>query len=127
LQDARRDYTGKGVLTRCTATLAGIARGVGTLVVPSDPHEALDAERQRRVNALGDELHAAQAGIGTLAERQAEQRKEIEGLDDDVARLTRDLDSVRDQLRTNTMVLVGFAFTVAGSAIGLALALGGHG
>jgi hypothetical protein len=96
-------------------------------VSPDDPWTELAAARERRVDNLADELHAAQEGNRMLAETQAVQRSELAGHDADIEALWKELDKVRDGLRTNTMVLVGFAFTVAGSAIGLALALGGHG
>jgi septal ring factor EnvC (AmiA/AmiB activator) len=96
-------------------------------VSPEDPWAELAANRAQRVDQLADDLSAVQAGLGKVAETQAEQRTELAGHDDDIARLTKELERVSEQLRTNTMVLVGFAFTVAGSAIGLALALGGHG
>jgi uncharacterized membrane protein YccC len=102
-------------------------------VSPEDHEASLAADRERRLNdivrdlrELEQEHHASQAGIGKLAETQAAQRVDMDSLHQSVRDLRDDVKVIRDGQRTLVMVLVGFAFTVAGSAIGLALALGGH-
>lgn len=49
----------------------------------------------------------------------------IRRLEQDVRDLRADLEKSRDGVRTLIMVLVGFAFTVAASAVALAFSLGG--
>lgn len=100
---------------------------------PDDAWASLATERERRITGLERELHdlerehdASAAGIGKLAETQAAQRADLDALHQQVRDLREDVGTIREGQRTLIMVLVGFAFTVAGSAIGLALALGGH-
>ena len=92
----------------------------------------LNAARDTRVAGLEadiaelvQELHVVQSGNGRLAETAGAHDARITSLEGVARDLRDDLKGVRDGQRTLVMVLVGFAFTVAGSAIALAVALGG--
>lgn len=86
---------------------------------PDDPRHELDAAREHRVNDLADQVSAISAGNGKLAETASSHTARLAALEAHVTRLESKVDTL-------TMVLVGFAVTVAGSAIGLALAIGAH-
>lgn len=95
-------------------------------MAPDDPlAAALAAEQARRLNEFSDDIHALQEGNRKLAESHAAQIVEIAALKQRDTDQDEEINRLRDALRANTMVLIGFAFTVAGSAIGLAFALGG--
>lgn len=105
---------------------------VGSLVSANEAWTQLNAARDRRVEGLEadlaeleQELHVVQAGNGKLAETAGAHEARITGLEGLARDLREDIKVVRDGQRTLIIVLVGFAFTVAGSAIGLAIALGG--
>lgn len=57
----------------------------------------------------------------------AVQGSEIKDLRNDISDIKSEVKDARAGVRTLTMVLVGFAFTVAGSAVALALSLGSPG
>jgi uncharacterized membrane protein YccC len=95
-------------------------------VSPEDAWAELAIAREKRLAEVEADLHMLQAGNGKLAETQSAQRADMDALHRSVRDLREDVATIRDGQRTLVMVLVGFAFTVAGSAIGLALALGGH-
>lgn len=110
--------------------------------------EQLEVERERRLADLEEQLHAVQSGNGRLADSARDARalseehgKEIRDLREDMTalvaavdkkqtllegRLEKELDRVKNRIDANTGVLLAFAFTIAASAVGLALTLGGH-
>ena len=101
---------------------------MGSLVGDADDIERrlVNAERDRRINDLSERVHATETGNGRLAEEAATARAERGALAQRLDEHDRDIESARDGVRTLILVLVGFAFTVAGSAILLALTLGNH-
>lgn len=83
-------------------------------------------ELASRFSSADTELRQHDDELNALQEELREQRREIAAT---ITSLrgdhTADMKSLRDGQRTLILVLIGFAFSVAGSAVTLALALGG--
>lgn len=84
-------------------------------------------EQERRIQRLERDADQALA-VGRRAHDAAiVQGAQVLALQGDITELRAEMISARAGVRTLVLVLVGFAFTVAGSAVTLALTLGGPG
>jgi len=84
-------------------------------------------EHDRRILRLERDAELA-LQVGQRAHEAAiAQGVQILAIQGDITELREEIIAARAGVRALIMVLIGFAFTVAGSAVGLALTLGGPG